>query len=329
MQYGIALFFMNPRYREKCNFFLPSGHSVALGGSHCKKHRKQCARFEDNFVQPVQMSLLAPQQAFRTMLQCIRTTGAQPMLLKREVKVDPTSDSIATSATSSGTGSTTQSELIGIPVGVAKVEGVLALPPSPIGIVLFAHGSGSSRFSPRNNYVAGELHQAGIGTLLMDLLTPQEDLDLAQRFDIALLTERLNGAVDWLRSDSRTRSLALGLFGASTGAAAALQLAALRPADVKALVLRGGRTDMAESSALAKICTPTLLLVGGFDDVVIDINRATYAALQCERSLQVIDGATHLFEEYGKLEAMAGFATSWFAWHLAPVGQRNAELRRE
>jgi putative phosphoribosyl transferase len=224
--------------------------------------------------------------------------------------------------------SSTRIELIEIPFGSVQVEGVLALPPCPIGLVLFAHGSGSSRFSARNKYVAGELHHAGMGTLLMDLLTQQEDLDVATRFDIALLTERLSAAVDWLRSDQRTCALPIGVFGASTGAAAALRLAASRAADINALVLRGGRTDLAGSPAVAKVRAPTLLIVGGEDDVVIDINEDTCLALQCERRLDIIAGATHLFEEPGKLKAVARLATSWFAQQLPGTVPQQADTKR-
>ncbi len=217
--------------------------------------------------------------------------------------------------------SSIQKEPIEIRFGSVHVAGLLELPPDPAGIVLFAHGSGSSRFSPRNNYVAGELHNSGMGTLLMDLLTPEEDQNINTRFDISLLTKRLNGATDWLREHRATKYLPIGLFGASTGAAAALQLAALRESDIAALVLRGGRTDMAGSIAQARVRAPTMLIVGGLDAVVMELNQSTYAALQCEKRLEIIDGASHLFEEPGKLEAVAAHARQWFARHL----QRTAE----
>jgi putative phosphoribosyl transferase len=208
------------------------------------------------------------------------------------------------------------SELVGIKAGTASMEGMLELPSSPIGIVLFAHGSGSSRLSPRNNYVAGELRKAGVGTLLLDLLTQQEDQNYQTRFNIALLTERLDIAADWLRQRAGSAALPLGLFGASTGAAAALQLAAKRGPDIAAVVSRGGRPDLAGQQALEKVSAPTLLIVGGLDDAVIELNQTAYAALQCEKRLDIVPGATHLFEEAGTLEAVAGLATNWFVRHF-------------
>ena len=209
-----------------------------------------------------------------------------------------------------------QKELVRIKADSVHVEGMLELPTNPIGIILFAHGSGSSRLSPRNNYVAGELRNAHMGTLLLDLLTPQEDRNYQTRFDISLLTQRLNTAADWLRQYERTRPLPIGLFGASTGAAAALQLAAKRGTDIAAVVSRGGRPDMAGRQALEKVRAPTLLIIGGFDDVVIDLNRVAYTALHCEKRLEIIPGATHLFEEPGTLEAVSALAADWFSRHL-------------
>jgi putative phosphoribosyl transferase len=208
------------------------------------------------------------------------------------------------------------SELITIAAGAAEVEGMLDLPADPRGIVLFAHGSGSSRLSPRNNYVAAEIRRMQVGTLLMDLLTAREDRNRATRFDISLLTQRLRTAIDWLGHHDSTRTLPLGLFGASTGAAAALQAAAIGD-DVAAIVSRGGRPDMAGADALGTVRAPTLLIVGGLDDVVIELNRTAYAALRCEKQLEIIPGATHLFEEPGTLEAVASLAADWFARHLA------------
>jgi putative phosphoribosyl transferase len=210
-----------------------------------------------------------------------------------------------------------QNELIRIRADSMYVEGMLELPDDPIGIVLFAHGSGSSRFSRRNNYVARELRKVKMGTLVMDLLTPQEDQDYEMRFDISLLTQRLDTAVDWLRQHASTKSLPLGLFGASTGAAAALQVAAARGSDIAALVSRGGRPDMADRNALEKVRAPTLLIVGGLDEVVIELNRIAYTALRCEKRLEIVPGATHLFEEAGRLEAVAALAAEWFARYLA------------
>jgi len=203
-----------------------------------------------------------------------------------------------------------------IPAGTVTIEGMLEIPERAVGLVLFAHGSGSSRHSPRNNYVAGVLRQAGVGTLLMDLLTPEEDSDYARRFDIALLTQRLLDAARWVVSQAPTRDLPLGFFGASTGAAAALEAAAMLGADAKAVVSRGGRPDLASREALATVTAPTLLLVGGFDDVVIDLNQQAYDQLRCEKELVIVPGATHLFEESGTLEEVARQAAAWFARHL-------------
>ena len=202
--------------------------------------------------------------------------------------------------------------LVHIPADTVTVEGMLEIPERASGLVLFAHGSGSSRHSPRNNYVAGVLRQAGIGTLLMDLLTPEEDLDYAQRFDIGLLTQRLLAAADWVGAQESTRNLPLGFFGASTGAAAALEAAALLGQDVKAVVSRGGRPDLASRQALTSVTAPTLLLVGGEDDIVIDLNQQAYAQLRCEKKVLIIPGATHLFEEPGTLEQVASLAADWF-----------------
>ncbi len=176
-----------------------------------------------------------------------------------------------------------QRELVQIKCGSVRMEGMLELPPNPIGVVLFSHGSGSSRLSPRNNYVARALRNQRMGTLLMDLLTEQEDRDEKTRFNISLLTERLNGCTDCLL-DNRTQTLPIGLFGASTGAAAALRVAAQRETVIAALVSRGGRTDLAGLLALSGVQTPTLLIVGGLDEVVIELNRVTYAVLQCEKT---------------------------------------------
>lgn len=210
-----------------------------------------------------------------------------------------------------------RNEPVLLAVARGHVEGTLELPEQPVGVVLFAHGSGSSRMSPRNNQVAAALREARMGTLLMDLLTPVEDHDVKSRFDIALLTERLDMAVDFLRGHDVAGSLPLGLFGASTGAAAALQLAAMRGAEVAAVVSRGGRPDLAGPAALAKVSAPTLLIVGGLDDVVIELNRMAYDAMQCEKRLDIVPGATHLFEEPGTLDKVAELATAWFASHFS------------
>ena len=214
------------------------------------------------------------------------------------------------------------STLVHIPAGRATIEGMLEVPESAKGLVLFAHGSGSSRHSPRNNYVAGVLRKAGVGTLLMDLLTPGEDRDYAQRFDIGLLTQRLLDAARWVDAQPATRDLPLGFFGASTGAAAALEAAAVLGERTRAVVSRGGRPDLASEQALLKVQAPTLLLVGGYDDGVIELNQLAYEQLSCEKEMQIVPGATHLFEEPGTLEEVATRAAGWFAEHLPASSRR-------
>ena len=213
------------------------------------------------------------------------------------------------------------SSLVSIPAGDAAVEGMLEIPDGATGLVLFAHGSGSSRHSPRNNQVAGVLRQAGVGTLLMDLLTAEEDRDYSRRFDIALLTRRLLQAAHWAVSQPAARELPLGFFGASTGAAAALEAAAVLGGQARAVVSRGGRPDLASREALRTATAPTLLLVGGLDDGVIDLNQQAYDQLQCEKELAIVPGASHLFEEAGTLDEVARQAAGWFARHL-PAPQR-------
>jgi putative phosphoribosyl transferase len=199
--------------------------------------------------------------------------------------------------------------------GRVRLAGHLAALPGASGIVLFAHGSGSSRFSPRNVYVADVLENAGLATLLMDLLTPAEEREDERtarlRFDIALLGERLIGAVDWLATKGETAGLPVALFGASTGAAAALIAAAARPERVAAVVSRGGRPDLA-GRVLAEVRAPTLLIVGGADTQVVELNQQALAQLTCEKQLVLVPGATHLFEEPGALEQVAHLATRWF-----------------
>jgi putative phosphoribosyl transferase len=199
--------------------------------------------------------------------------------------------------------------------GRVRLAGHLAALPGASGIVLFAHGSGSSRFSPRNVYVADVLENAGLATLLMDLLTPAEEREDERtarlRFDIALLGERLIGAVDWLATNGETAGLPVALFGASTGAAAALIAAAARPERVAAVVSRGGRPDLA-GRVLAEVRAPTLLIVGGADTQVVELNQQALAQLTCEKQLVLVPGATHLFEEPGALEQVAHLATRWF-----------------
>ncbi|MGB9092842.1 MAG: dienelactone hydrolase family protein [Gallionella sp.] len=203
-----------------------------------------------------------------------------------------------------------------IPAGLVELDGELNLPPSATGVVLFAHGSGSSRFSPRNTYVAEVLQQRGIGTLLFDLLTREEDLVYQTRFDIALLTSRLVAATEWLRTNPGTESLRIGYFGASTGAAAALQAAARMESRIAAVVSRGGRPDLAGETALRRVTVPTLLIVGGADYGVIELNQQAEMLLNCEKKLVLIPGATHLFEEPGTLQQAAHSAADWFARYL-------------
>ncbi|WP_405021397.1 dienelactone hydrolase family protein [Kitasatospora sp. NBC_00070] len=202
-----------------------------------------------------------------------------------------------------------------VPVGRSALAGDLAVPVAARGMVLFAHGSGSSRHSPRNRAVAATLQEAGLGTLLLDLLTaPEEAVDARtreHRFDIDLLTARLVAAVDWLTARPGTTGLPLGLFGASTGAAAALRAAAERPRQVRTVVSRGGRPDLA-GDAIGLVRAPVLLLVGGHDRDVLRLNRAAAAQLTVPHRVQVIPGATHLFEEPGTLEAAADAARAWF-----------------
>jgi len=201
-------------------------------------------------------------------------------------------------------------------IGPVGLEGILGLPEASAGIVLFAHGSGSGRFSPRNNFVARALRNAGFATLLFDLLTEEEAEDRANVFDIPLLAQRLLMATDWIRQDRETSALPIGYFGASTGAAAALVAAASVTCPIAAVVSRGGRPDLA-GPALARVAAPTLLIVGGDDLVVLELNRAALAELRCNKHLAVVPGATHLFEEPGTLEAVVDLASNWFASHLA------------
>jgi alpha-beta hydrolase superfamily lysophospholipase len=203
-----------------------------------------------------------------------------------------------------------------IPAGNVELDGELILPPSAKGVVLFAHGSGSSRFSPRNTYVAEVLQQRGIGTLLFDLLTSVEDQDYETRFDITLLTQRLLAATAWLQTNPKTQALSVGYFGASTGAAAALQAAAKMENKIAAVVSRGGRPDLAGEVALRRVTAPTLLIVGSADYEVIVLNQRADALLSCEKKLILIPGATHLFEEPGTLQQAARSAADWFAQHL-------------
>jgi putative phosphoribosyl transferase len=214
-----------------------------------------------------------------------------------------------------------QQSPVHISVPSVVLEGSLALPAGACGVVLFAHGSGSSRHSPRNRYVAEVLHRGGLGTLLFDLLTADEERIDARtaelRFDIPLLARRLVGATDWLASRPATGDLRIGYFGASTGGGAALIAAAERPRAVGAVVSRGGRPDLA-GAALTRVQAPTLLIVGGEDAPVILMNREALSELRCEKKLEIVPGATHLFEEPGTLEAAARLAREWFLDHLRP-----------
>ncbi|ABQ25170.1 dienelactone hydrolase family protein [Geotalea uraniireducens] len=202
-----------------------------------------------------------------------------------------------------------------IEIEAVTLEGVLGLPEQAKGVVIFAHGSGSSRLSPRNTYVARLLQGAGIGTLLFDLLTSEEDRIYEQRFDIGLLARRLAGATQWLAARPELKGMALGYFGASTGAAAALQGAAQLGSAISAVVSRGGRPDLA-MPYLPKVLAPTLLIVGELDVEVLQLNRQAFAKLAGEKELAVVPGATHLFEEPGTLEQAAKLAQNWFSRHL-------------
>lgn len=195
--------------------------------------------------------------------------------------------------------------------GPLALEGILGLPAGSNGVVVFAHGSGSGRFSPRNNFVARHLQHSGLATLLLDLLMPEEADDRDKVFDIDLLTDRLLLARAWLETDTRTTHLGIGYFGASTGAGAALQAAARKPSNIHAIVSRGGRPDLAEPY-LPSVRAPTLLIVGGWDESVIEMNQAAYEFLTCEKKLTIVPGATHLFEEPGTLEQVADHAGRWF-----------------
>ncbi|HUV72276.1 MAG TPA: dienelactone hydrolase family protein [Clostridia bacterium] len=205
--------------------------------------------------------------------------------------------------------------IVHIPVNKVSIEGNLEIPQEAKGLVIFSHGSGSSRFSPRNKAVAKVLQKAGLETLLLDLLTREEDQVYENRFDINLLTDRLVHTINWLEKESPGEMLSLGLFGASTGAASALSAAAFLGPKVKAVVSRGGRPDLV-MDILGKVVSPTLLIVGGEDEVVIELNRQAYEKLQTTKTLEIIPGATHLFEEPGALEEVARLASDWFKKYL-------------
>ncbi len=205
---------------------------------------------------------------------------------------------------------------IEIPIAGQIHMGILGLPESAKGIVIFAHGSGSSRLSRRNNFVADVIRQRNIATLLFDLLTEEEDLVYETRFNILLLTDRLIETTNWIQQQSRLAGLAKGYFGASTGAAAALKAAASLGKNIHAVVSRGGRPDMAGTSDLNLVLAPTLLIVGGHDDVVIELNQQAYSELTSIKELKIVPGATHLFEEPGTLEQAATLAADWFEQYL-------------
>jgi putative phosphoribosyl transferase len=218
------------------------------------------------------------------------------------------------------------SETVRLAVNEVTVEGNLMIPAGAQGLVLFAHGSGSSRHSPRNQHVAKVLSEAGIATLLFDLLTAEEEAeDLITghlRFDIPMLAERVSGATNWVARDARTAGLRRGYFGASTGAAAALVAAAERD-DIAALVSRGGRPDLA-GGALPNVKAPTLLIVGGRDTYVIELNQMAMRQMRAPRELKIIPGASHLFEERGALEQVAAAAAEWFGRYLGEEERREA-----
>lgn len=209
---------------------------------------------------------------------------------------------------------TEREQSVSIPAGQVSLQGTLYIPPEPAGMVIFSHGSGSGRLSPRNRFVASKLRKLGLGTLLLDLLTEREDSDFERRFDISLLTERLGAAVRYIRNNPESNSAPIGLFGASTGAASALRVAADMPDDIAAVVSRGGRPDLTGCETLAAVRTPTLLIVGGNDVGVIELNeKARRAMVNCTCEMTIVPGATHLFEESGKLEEVARLAGEWFA----------------
>ena len=215
-----------------------------------------------------------------------------------------------------------------IPAGTTTLQGHLHVPESSAGVVVFAHGSGSSRHSPRNRFVADVLYRAGLGTLLLDLLTPDEEVDRANVFDIELLAGRLTAATEWLGTRSDTASCRIGYFGASTGAGAALWAAADAGPRISAVVSRGGRPDLA-GRRLAQVQAPTLLIVGSRDQTVLELNRRAQAQLRCPNRLTIVEGATHLFEEPGTLAEAAMCARDWFVDHLLSSGtEHRAQARR-
>ncbi len=213
-----------------------------------------------------------------------------------------------------------------VPAGEGIVlDAAFESPLDPLGTIVFAHGSGSSRMSPRNRYVAIELRRAGFATLLLDLLTEREDLDPDRRFDVGLLARRLAAAVEWARAEPSMHGLPVALFGASTGAAAALDVAGAMGRGIAAVVSRGGRPDLALPRSLEAVTAPTLLIVGGEDRGAIDLNASAARHMRCPKSLRIVPGATHLFEEPGALEAVAAEAAHWFRLHLRGNGRASPE----
>lgn len=204
---------------------------------------------------------------------------------------------------------------VSIPVDSVEIAGNLVLPEKAEGIVIFAHGSGSSRFSERNNYVAEVLNEAGIATLLLDLLTPEEDQVYENRFNIPLLSERLIAVTHWCEKNPETKKDLIGYFGASTGAAAALIAASKLHEEISAVVSRGGRPDLAKDS-LKEVKATTLLIVGSLDTMVIELNKKAFDVLECKKNMEIVKGATHLFEEPGTLEEVARLACEWFQKYL-------------
>lgn len=216
-------------------------------------------------------------------------------------------------------------ELVKINVDSGHLEGMLEVPDNAIGIVAFAHGGGSNRLSPRNNYVAAQLRKAHIATLLIDLLTEPENQIYAIRFNIHLLTQRLNAVCGWIEKNNVISELPLGLFGASTGVAAVLEVAATHSKGITAIVGRGGRPDLADQHALKSIKSPTLFIVGGHDETVLTLNQHALLLLNCKKNLDIIPGATHLFEEPGALEKVSELAVAWFLKYMRqPISDQQS-----
>lgn len=205
-----------------------------------------------------------------------------------------------------------------------RLKGILSIPAEATGMVIFAHGSGSGRLSPRNQFVARSLQDGGLATLLLDLLEEEESADRRKVFDVDLLATRLDSAAAWVKQEPEARDLRIGYFGASTGAAAALIAAARKPAEVAAVVSRGGRPDLA-AEYLPLVEAPTLLIVGGDDDIVVELNQQALSLMRCRKEMVVVPGATHLFEEPGTLEQVAQHAGAWFQRYLSPAASRSSK----